>query len=84
MGVTQHTLTRTVYYCKQSYGYARVCYDLPVSGYRFAHRRAWPMRRLLPRSSRWQTTRLFYPSPGGLVHTFNGHCDRRKSLDGIS
>ncbi len=71
MAATPPDRQRTVFYCKESYGYARVCYGLRLPGYRFEEHRALPMRRLLPQAGHWKTTRLFLTRPPGLVHTFN-------------
>jgi glycosyltransferase involved in cell wall biosynthesis len=68
---TSDALGLCVTYCKTSYGYARVCYDLPLDGVRFAPARALPIRRLRPRSEFWNATRLFFPPHRELVHTFN-------------
>jgi len=62
---------RTIRYSKRSYGYARVCYALPVPRTRFAPARALPMRRLAPRSTYWTGVRRFFPRQRDLVHTFN-------------
>jgi len=71
MAATPSTSTRPVTFCSRSYGYCRVGYELPVSGYRFAYRRAVPIRRVFPNSSFWRATRCFVPRVRGLVHTFN-------------
>ena len=62
---------RRICYYSASYGYARVCYDLPVPGYCFERVRSVPMQRLFPRSPFWGGVRWFFPPRTRLIHTFN-------------